>query len=149
MTNVISFKSYCWAIGTTSYRTDNLLEIPRDSYIYFKQLLKTSNDVAGKTVRPFVVFLYVINKTEYLTYDEFTYLLPLCVDKKTTDKIIECIISSRNSNLNYEDIILSVLMDMDNYQQALSLLQNQEITEDLICNIGINRKSAEYDKPYY
>ncbi len=26
---------------------DNLLEIPKDSYLYFKQLLKTSNDVDG------------------------------------------------------------------------------------------------------
>ena len=53
---------------------DNLLEIPKDSYLYFKQLLKTSNEIDGKNVRPFVVFLYVVSKMEYLTYDEFTYL---------------------------------------------------------------------------
>lgn len=131
------------------FSADNLFEIPKDSYLYFKQLLKTSNDVDGKKVRPFVVFLYVVSKVEYLTYDEFTYLLPLCVDKETTDKVIDCILSSRNSNLNYEDAILSVLMGMDNYQKALSMLQEEEVTEELICNIGINRKSAQYDKPYY
>lgn len=131
------------------YTSDNLLEIPKDSYLYFRQLLKTSNDVDGNKVRPFVVFLYVVSKTEYLTYDEFTYLLPLCVNKETTDKVIHCIISSRRSSLNYEDIIMSVLMDMDNYKQALKLLQEENVTEDLICNIGINRKSAKYDKPYY
>ena len=69
------------------FSSDNLLEIPKDSYLYFKQLLKTSSEVNGKNVRPFVVFLYVINKVKYLTYDEFTYLLPLCIDKGTTDKI--------------------------------------------------------------
>ena len=132
------------------FSSDNLLEIPKDSYLYFKQLLKASNDVDGRSVRPFVVFLYVVSKLEYLTYDEFTYLLPLCVDKETTDKIIDCILSSRKSDLNYEDIILSVLMDMDNYQQALELLQSKvEVNEELICNIGMNRKSAKYDKPYY
>lgn len=131
------------------FASDNLLEIPKDSYLYFKQLLKTSNEVDGKYVRPFVVFLYVVSKVEYLTYDEFTYLLPLCVDKETTDKIIECVISSRTGNMDYEDIILSVLMDMDNYKKALTLLQEEEISEELICNIGINRKSAKYDKPYY
>lgn len=131
------------------FTSDNLLEIPKDSYLYFKQLLKTSNDVDGNKVRPFVVFLYLVSKTEYLTYDEFTYLLPLCVDEETTAKVIDYIISSRNGSLNYEDIILSVLMDMDNYKQALQLLQEESITEDLICNIGINRKSAKYDKPYY
>ena len=131
------------------FSSDNLLEIPKDSYLYFKQLLKTSNDVDGKTVRPFVVFLYVIGKVGYLTYDEFTYLLPLCVDKKTTEKVIDCILLSRKGTLNYEDIILSVLMDMENYCQALELLQNETVDEELICNIGINRKSARYDKPYY
>lgn len=132
-----------------NYSSDNLLEIPKDSYLYFKQLLKTSNDVDGKIVRPFVVFLYVVSKVDYLTYDEFTYLLPLCVDRETTDKVIECIVSSRNGRMNFEETILSVLMGMDNYQKALTLLQEEEITEELICNVGINRKSARYDKPYY
>lgn len=131
------------------FESDNLLEIPKDSYLYFKQLLKTSNDVGGKNVRPFVVFLYVVSKVEYLTYEEFTYLLPLCVDKGTTDKVINCVIASRNGNMNYEDIILAVLMGMENYKRALNLLLESEITEELICNIGINRKSARYDKPYY
>lgn len=131
------------------FSSDNLLEIPKDSYLYFKQLLKTSNDVDGKNVRPFVVFLYVVSKVKYLSYDEFTYLLPLCVDKETTDKVIDCILSSRDNNLNYEETVLSVLMGMDNYQRALELLQEGEVTEDLICNVGINRKSARYDKPYY
>lgn len=132
-----------------NFSSDNLLEIPKDSYLYFKQLLKTSNNVDGKMVRPFVVFLYMVSKVDYLTYDEFTYLLPLCVDKDTMDRVIRCILSSRKSSTNYEDTILSVLMGMDNYQKALALLQNGEITEELICNIGINRKSARYDKPYY
>lgn len=131
------------------FASNNPLEISSDSYLYLKQLLKTSNDVEGNVVRPFVVFLYVVSQTDYLTYDEFTYLLPLCVSKATTDRVIKCIIESRKSHLDYEDIILSVLMEMDNYQQALKMLQEEPITEELICNIGINRKSARYDKPYY
>ena len=131
------------------FAADNLLEIPKDSYLYFKQLLKTSNDFEGKSVRPFVVFLYVVSKVEYLTYDEFTYLLPLCVDRETTEKVVECIRSSRSSDLDYEDTILSVLLGMDNYQRALQLLQSNPVNEELICNVGINRKSAQYDKPYY
>lgn len=132
------------------FASDNFLEIPKDSFLYLKQLLKTANIVGEKTIRPFVVFLYVVNEVGYLTNDEFTYLLPLCVDKHTTEKIIGCIKKSRNTGKeNYEDIILSVLMDMDNYRKALELLQTEPITEELICNVGINRKSARYDKPYY
>lgn len=41
-------------------------------------------NVEGKIVRPFVVFLYAVNELGYLTNDEFTYLLPLCVDEHTT-----------------------------------------------------------------
>lgn len=132
------------------FASDNFLEIPKDSFLYLKQLLKTANIVGEKTIRPFVVFLYVVNEVGYLTNDEFTYLLPLCVDKHTTEKIIGCIKKSRNTGKeNYEDIILSVLMDMDNYRKALELLQTEPISEELICNVGINRKSARYDKPYY
>ena len=40
-------------------------------------------------------------------------------------------------------------MEKDNYKQALNLLKTEPISEELICNIGINRKSAKYDKPYY
>ncbi len=50
---------------------------------------------------------------------------------------------------DFDDIILSVLMEKDNYKQALNLLKTEPISEELICNVGINRKSAKYDKPYY
>lgn len=135
--------------GAGDFSPDNLLEIPKDSYLYLKQLLKTVNDVDGKSVRPFVVFLYVVSKAGYLTNDEFTYLLPLCVDRETTEEVVKWILSSRDGSLNYEDIILSVLMEMDNYQRALKMLQEEEVTEEVICNVGMNRKSARYDKPYY
>lgn len=132
------------------FATDNFLEIPKDSFLYFKQLLKTANNVEGKIVRPFVVFLYAVNELGYLTNDEFTYLLPLCVDEHTTKNIVKSIKNYRETGeKNFDDIILSVLMEEDNYKQALNLLKTEPISEELICNIGINRKSAKYDKPYY
>lgn len=133
-----------------NFKADNFLEISKDGFLYFKQLLKTANIVGEECVRPFVVFLYVVNNVGYLTNDEFTYLLPLCVNAQTTNKIIDCIKESRKTGKeDYENIILSVLMDMDNYKKALETLQSEPITEELICNVGINRKSARYDKPYY
>lgn len=132
------------------FSSDNFLEIPKDSFLYFKQMLKTANNVEGKTVRPFVVFLYVVNELSYLTNDEFTYLLPLCVDEYTTKNIVESIKKYRETGEDhFDDIILSVLMEMDNYKQALELLKTETISEEVICDIGINRKSAKYDKPYY
>lgn len=40
-------------------------------------------------------------------------------------------------------------MDMPNYQKALDTLLNNAITEQLITEIGMNRKSRNYDKPYF
>ena len=131
------------------YKSDNKLEISKDGYIYLKQLLKTANNIDGKIVRPFILFLYVESKLGYLTNDEFTYFLPLCTDKETTDKIIENIRAYRNGEITFDTVLISVFMAMDNYKLAYKTLCENSITEDLICAIGMNRKSHIYDKPYY
>lgn len=134
---------------SNDFTADNPLELPRDSYVYFKQMLKTCNRIDKHVVRPFLIFLYVVHRTKYLTNAEFTYLLPLCVNQEVTEYIISEILSSRTGRLNYDKIILDVLMEMPNYQKALQMLQTETVTEDLICTIGFNRKSKRYDKPYF
>ena len=42
--------------NSADFASDNFLEIPKDSYLYLKQLLKTSNNVEGKTVRHLLCF---------------------------------------------------------------------------------------------
>lgn len=132
-----------------NFTPDNILELPRDSFIFLKQLLKTSNEVDGKTVRPFMVFLYVVSQLGHLTNDEFTYLLPLCVDRETTERVVGEIRRCRAGEERFDDIILAVLMKKENYQAAIQLLLSEPVTEELICTVGINRKSKNYDKPYY
>ena len=61
-------------------------------------MLKTVISVDGLIVRPFIVFLYAEAKLGYLTYDEFTYLLPLCIDEATTKQIVAYIKRYRNEN---------------------------------------------------
>ena len=131
------------------FSTDNMLQIPKDSYIYLKQLLKTYNDVNGKCVRPFVVLLYVLSKVEYLSLEEFTYLLPLCTDKDNTEFIVEHIMKLRDSDASIDSIIVDRLMAMDNYRSGLELLLKSKVDEEIICTIGMNRKSRSYDKPYF
>ena len=63
------------------FSSDNHFDIPKDSFIYLKQLLKTFNRVNGNIVRPFIVMLYVISQLGEISLDEFTYLLPLCIIK--------------------------------------------------------------------
>lgn len=131
------------------FTPDNLLELPRDSFIFLKQMLKASNEVDGKRVRPFVVFLCLAARLEYLSYEEFTYLLPLCVDRETTRAIGDEILRARREGGGTDGILLSVLMKKENYQAALKLFLEEPVTEELICAVGINRKSKSYDKPYY
>ncbi len=131
------------------FSPDNLLELPRDSFIFLKQMLKASTEVDGKRVRPFVVFLCLVSRLGYLSYEEFTYLLPLCVDRETTRAIGEEIQRAREGRTGTDNILLSVLMKKDNYRAALKLFLEEPVTEELICAVGINRKSKSYDKPYY
>lgn len=142
-------KSLLAVTESRNFTPDNILELPKDSFIFLKQLLKTSNEVDGKTVRPFMVFLYVVSQLGYLTNDEFTYLLPLCVDLETTERVVEEIRRCRAGQEQFDDIILAVLMKKENYQAALNLLLTEPVTEELVCTVGINRKSKNYDKPYF
>ena len=130
------------------FTSDNFFQIPKDSFLYLRQLLKTYNNVDGSIVRPFIVLLYVLSKVEYLSLDEFTYLLPLCTSNEYTDQIIGCIQACRNNSASVDDIIINRLLEMDNYQAALKKLLDNTVTESLICEIGLNRKSRNYDKTY-
>ena len=131
------------------FSSDNGFQIAKDSYIYLKQMLKTSNDIDGSVVRPFVVLLYLLSKVDYLTMDEYTYLLPLCTNEQMTNSIPDRIKAVRNDTLSIDDVVLDKIMLMENYRNALRLLLDNTVDEELICTIGINRKSRTYDKPYY
>jgi hypothetical protein len=134
---------------SNDFSTDNFFHIPKDSFIYLKQLLKTYNDINGGVVRPFIVLLYVLSKLDTLSLEEYTYLLPLCTNKTYTEQIIKGIQQCRNSEASIDDIIINRLMKMDNYNTALNLLLKNNVKEALLCEIGLNRKSRNYDKVYW
>lgn len=131
------------------FNHDNILQISADSYIYFKQLLKLSNLVKSESVRPYLVLAYTLTQLNEISKDEFTYLLPLAISKEKLLEVIQQIIRIRNNQSTIDDSIVSHLMSMDNYQEAHSLFLQNSVTEDLIMDIGINRKSRNYDKPYF
>lgn len=132
-----------------NFASDNFFDIPKDSYLYLKQLLKTSNNIDGANVRPFIILLYVLARLGEVSNEELTYLLPLCISADTTNEIIQGIQDVRTGDATIDEIIIARLMQKDNYQAALELLLDNNVTEELICEIGINRKSRQYDKDYY
>ena len=135
------------------FKPDNILELEKDSFIYLKQLLKTTNVVDGEIVRPFIVLAYMLSKLEYLAYDEFTYCLPLCTNKLNTSKMICDILQVRMGKLTIDDIVFKKLMSMSNYIVALQYFIENKVTEEIILTVGMNRKSrtggANYDKVYF
>ncbi len=132
-----------------NFTADNILSIPQDSYIYFMQMLKTYNEFDGGYVRPYLVLLYLLTKFEYLTYEEFTFLLPLCINQSSTEKIIDNIYQVRSGQKSIDSVIVDVLFSMDNYNEAYQLFLTNVADKELICTIGLNRKSRTYDKAYY
>jgi hypothetical protein len=132
-----------------NFAKDNELKIANDSYIYLKQLLKMSVKIDIYTVRPFVLLIYFIAKLNYLSKNEYTYILPLCINKEITDRALVKIKDIRDNKCSIDDFISDTLLLMNNYKEALNLLMSNKITEKLVTVIGINRKSHNYDKPYY
>lgn len=60
----------------------------------------------------------------------------------------------RNGQSNIDDIIFERLMSMENYIEALDYFLQNQVTEQVILKVGMNRKSSErgvyqYDRPYY
>ena len=131
------------------FKADNFFRISKDSHIYLKQLLKTANSIDGGYVRPFTILVRLLCEFEFLTLEEFTYILPLCTSPVYTERMIEGIHRIRRGEMDVDVLILSRLMDMDNYKEALALFLTLETSEQSICEMGMNRKSRSYDKTYY
>lgn len=133
------------------FSVDNGLQISKDSFVYLKQLLKTNNyKIENNVVRPFIVTLYMLSKHGYLSNDEFTYLLPLCTNNEYTELISSQILLLRKNIINIDEIIINKLLSMSNYNEALKwFLNSHSINQNTFCDIGMNRKSAGFDLPYY
>lgn len=131
------------------FETNNVFNINRDSFIYLKQLLKTSIDVSGSIVRPFIAVIKCLTELEFLSYDEFTYFVPLIRDDESAKQIISDIKLYREGKILPEEIIYKRLMQMENYKLAQEEFIASDVDENLICLVGMNRKSRSYDKPYY
>ena len=131
------------------FNTNNLLQIPADSFIYLKQLLKVYSPIDNRYVRPYIVLIMALNRLGELSFDEFTYLLPLAINEAKTREVFDSIERIRGGNGTIDETIIDVLMDMPNYQEALDILLKSDVTENVITEVGMNRKSRSYDKPYF
>lgn len=132
------------------FQEDNFLYLPSDSFLYLKQLMKLSMRTEKGNIRPFFIFIAMVNTLEYLTKEEFAYFLPLVSDQEVLDSMIYNIQEYRNGTKSVYDIIREAILKHKAYQKALDLLLTaQTVTENLIITVMMNRKSANYSKPFY
>lgn len=134
---------------TGDFSCDNEFQIPRDSFLYLKQIMKTMNETEDWQVRPFLVTGKVLMACDgYLSDDEFTYLLPLCVSEEITDVIIDDIIQHRKGKKTIDQIILETVLQRYNYPSALHYFINVDKTPENIMTIGMNRDGIRHDECY-
>lgn len=134
--------------ANNDYLERNQLGISYDAQIYLEQLLKLSDGNTGKTVRPFIIVLYLLSELNYLSYDEFRYLMPLCTDEFSTSYILHSIKDLRDGKGDIDGILKDFLLSKANYQEGLARFMANDFSEDLLLSVGMNRKSAAYDKSY-
>ncbi|MDO4413302.1 AlwI family type II restriction endonuclease [Cutibacterium sp.] len=137
-------------VEDASFGENNYFMIPADSFIYLKQLLKTSLRIReDANVRPYFVLAHFLNKFGSLTFEEFTYLLPLVVDEQSLHIVETSLTDVRSGRATFNEVILSTLMSKQNYKQAYDLWMTTTVDERLVTQIGMNRKSRKYDRAYY
>lgn len=136
-------------VKNKDFSSDNKFQIPKDSFIYLKQIMKTSCVVEAGCVRPFLVVGKVLYACGgYLTEDEFTYLLPLCVNEETTNHIISSIINLRKHTIDIDDIIINTVLTCYDYPRAKSYFLSSPKEDEDIMLIGMNRDGIKHDKCY-
>lgn len=132
------------------FKSNNFLQIPKDSFIYFQQLLKSYIPFEDGSIRPYIILCRFLSKFEYLSWSEFVYLLPLCSNQETTEFVEKQLAKVRDSEITIDEVIINVFMGMENYKSALQYFQEEKtVTEETFKIIGMNRKSRDYDVQYY
>lgn len=132
------------------FDSDNIFDIAADSYIYLKQLLKTSLEVdKGRNVRPYYVLAHLLDEFGHLTYDEFRYLMPMVTDSWSLKIIKQGITELRRGATTIRAIVSTRLKAMGSMQEALTLFLGHAPSPKLMRVIGMNRKSRTYDEVYY
>lgn len=126
----------------------NKLNISGDSLIYLEQLLKFSSNVSGYTIRPLIVILYLLSKLKYLTYDEFTYLVPLCTSYDNTELMLSNIKQLRSKKKKIDDVIIAFLKERENYNDGLTQFVENVFSRDLLLSVCMDRKSPKYINKY-
>lgn len=124
-------------------------QLPEDTFIFFCQMLKLSKKISGNIVRPYYVLGKLFHNCDgYLTKDEFTYLLPLCINERITNQIIKYILQNRHGNISIDEVICNIVLSNNSYPTALDWFISEDKTDSTICEIIMHYKGPNYATGY-
>lgn len=136
------------------FNTDNIFGIKNDNFIYFKQLLKmefskysNSRSYSMFKINPFLAIIYTIINLDFITKDEFTYLLPLAKNIDDLKEIVNHLKNNRETD--HYQIIINQIQRMQNYQDALNYFLENEHNLDTFEVITMDRKSKKNVVSYF
>lgn len=144
-----------------NFSSNNIFGIESDSYLYLLQLLKLRPSVkmeiddsydlqTSGMYRPFVRLLYLLCHFEYITKDEFTYLLPLLKYNFYNSGLINDIKLVRSGRCKIDDILIKTIIGMSNYKEALEYFKSVEADNvDVFSAINMSRKGSSYDRKLF
>lgn len=154
------------SVKKDDFSSNNIFGIEYDSYLYLLQLLKLRPSVdveiddsrdsyitraqTSETYRPFIRLLHLLCHFEYITKDEFTYLLPLLTYNFSDSWLINDIKSIRNGQCKIDDILVKTIMGMSNYKKALRYFKSIEANNmNVFSTINMSRKGTSYDRKLF
>lgn len=140
-------------LNSEKFSINNDFGIATDSYIYLLQLLKFTATIENSEInlvsssfKPFIRLIHLLCQFEYLTQDEFTYLVPLLHYNNAENQLIVDIQTLRNHEKTIDEILLDVILSMPNYQEAFKFFKNTtHVTLSDITTMNMSRKSSKYD----
>lgn len=131
------------------FQDDNDFMISADSFVYLKQLLKATLSITPtKPVRPYFILAHLLNRFDYLSFEEFEAIMPLIIDNASLKLLEGKLESLRQGKTTIDDVVFEVIMTKDNYKDAHTLWMENSVDLPLIQTVGFNRKSRGFDQPY-
>lgn len=128
---------------------ENIFNIADDSYHYLLQFLKMQKVSGSFKIKPFIAFIYMLEKLDYLIYDEFAYILPLCKNKDDVKTMVENLKTNRQ-NFDFDNLILSRMSSDPTYFKMWKNFKDEiSVTKETFESVGKNGKSTNYDRAYF
>lgn len=124
------------------HKNNNIFDISDDSFIYLKQLLKYQTYKEFK-IKPLLTLIYFCSYFDCISYDQFTFIIPLCKSIDETKDAIEFL----RRGCHYNEFILNKIKISPMTNKVESIIKEfSPLKADEILNLFPHGKGKSYVK---